>query len=355
MKILITPPLGLGGQMSGGVYRTLQIYSRIGTLLCVQLCVDEETLKEAETDPEILQLLQKFKIIKGTRIDKGKSLLGALRVIRGFLRCLREARESDIILGASEQFYSVVYSYLISILSKKPLILTIQLIDWDSVNNKKKVWIYKRAISRAIKILCLDSEEVLQTVKRLAPDKRILPIINGIETKKYYSTEEKEFDAVFIGAYEERKGIKYLYQIWDLVKSNIGDAKIVVLGKGWENARLEKDWIYPGFVSENKKRELLARSKLMIFPSLYESFGLVVAEALASSVPVVLWDLPWTKRWSKGVIKVPFGDVQRYANTVINLLKDVELRKKLANEGREFAETLSWDRAAQKELRALLS
>lgn len=57
----------------------------------------------------------------------------------------------------------------------------------------------------------------------------------------------------------------------------------------------------------------------------------------------------------KGVVKVPFDDVQKFANAVIELLRNKELREKLGKEGREFVKDLSWDKAAEIELKAIIS
>ncbi|WP_238842094.1 glycosyltransferase family 4 protein [Sulfolobus sp. E11-6] len=79
-----------------------------------------------------------------------------------------------------------------------------------------------------------------------------------------------------------------------------GNSPYVYFGNSWEGKRLPINSLYLGFVPEKKKREILAKSRVFVFPSLYEGFSLVVAEALASYLPVVTWDLPWSKRFERG-------------------------------------------------------
>lgn len=49
---------------------------------------------------------------------------------------------------------------------------------------------------------------------------------------------------------------------------------------------------HSGFVSEKKKMDLYWRTKVFIFPSSREGFGIAVAEALFLPIPVVAWKIP---------------------------------------------------------------
>src|SRR5258708_30926270 len=54
-----------------------------------------------------------------------------------------------------------------------------------------------------------------------------------------------------------------------------------------------KDLTYFGFVTQQKKFELLARAHILINPSLLEGWGLVNIEANAIETPVVAYNSPW--------------------------------------------------------------
>ena len=207
----------------------------------------------------------------------------------------------------------------------------------------------RAVIAKSNGIICLDNPEIYEELKKLLPDKAILISTNGVNAEKYYTSDEKICDGIFVGNYSERKGSKYLFQIWDKVNERT-NAKLCIIGKGW--SEIPKNSVYYGFVSEREKIDLLAKSKLFVFPSLYEGFALAVAEALASSLPVVTWDLPWSKRYPVAV-KVKFDDVNAFADEIVKLLKDENLRKEIGMKSREFAKTLSWDRAANLEREAI--
>ena len=314
--------------------RTLEVYSRINEE--VYLCVDEKTFNQA--DPDILPLLSKFHIGKSSSTDKKTYL-------KGFINCLNQAKKVDVIISYSEYYLSVYYTWLLSLFSRKPFIVVVHLVTEDIRGSR----LLRSIIAKSRGIICLDNPEVYNELKKLFPRKLILTSTNGVNVKEYYTLDEKVCDGIFVGNYDERKGVKYLPQICNKVNDKV-NAKLCILGKGWEE--IPKNSVYYGFVSEKEKRDLLAKSKVFVFPSLYEGLPLAVAEALASSLPVVTWDLPWSKRYSVA-IKVKFDDVNTFADEIVKLLKDENLRKEIGMKSREFAKTLSWDRAANMEREAI--
>ena len=52
---------------------------------------------------------------------------------------------------------------------------------------------------------------------------------------------------------------------------------------------------HKGFVSEEEKLDLYSRTKVFVFPSSREGFGIAVAEALFLGIPVVAWKIPVLK------------------------------------------------------------
>jgi glycosyltransferase involved in cell wall biosynthesis len=332
-----------GKYYTGAGRRTLEVYSRIEN---VSLCVDSGTL--GLIDPEFSPLLQKFKLVHSYSTSRSKYLYG-------FIKCLSEARKVDVILSYSEYSLSIVYSYLLSLFSGKPLVIFVHHVTEEMRGESKFYPLLRQAFKHADRIICLDNEEVYQELRSMFPKKKILTSTNAIDVNKYYTSEDKICDGLLVGDFGERKGVKYLKEIWERVLGKIPNAKLCILGRGWEGKDLPRNAEHLGYVSEAKKKEIFAKSKVFVFPSLYEGFSLVTAEALASSLPAVLWDLPWSKRFEKGVVKVKFDDVEGFANSIVTLLKDEELRRKLGEEGRSFITSrYSLDEVARKEYEELM-
>ncbi|WP_256202133.1 glycosyltransferase family 4 protein [Sulfuracidifex metallicus] len=298
--------------------------------------MDEKIL--SQVDPEISPLLSKFHLVSSSSTDKKTYL-------KGFLNCLKYARKADVLISYSEYSLSVYYTWLLSLFSRKPFIVVVHHVTEEIRGSN----FLRSVIARSKGIICLDNPEVYEELKRLFPNKVILTSTNGVNVEDYYTSEEKICDGIFVGNYGERKGSKYLFQIWEKVNEKI-DAKLCIIGKGW--SEIPKNSVYYGFVSEKEKIELLAKSKVFVFPSLYEGFALAVAEALSSYLPVVTWDLKWSERYHVA-IKVKFPDVDSFAEEVVKLLKDEKLRKSIGEKSREFAKSLSWEKAAEMEREAI--
>jgi glycosyltransferase involved in cell wall biosynthesis len=80
-----------------------------------------------------------------------------------------------------------------------------------------------------------------------------------------------------------------------------------------------------GYVDEATKFDILSRSKLFVFPSVEEGWGIAVAEALAVGTPVVAYDLPvYRSVFGEQLHPVPLKDVGNLVHVVERLLNKYE-------------------------------
>ena len=104
---------------------------------------------------------------------------------------------------------------------------------------------------------------------------------------------------------------------------------------------------------------LYARATFFALPSIRESYGMAVSEALAAGLPVIACDIPATREVAGGAaVLVPRGKVDPLADAIDRVAHDEQLRERLSRRARERAKRLPTWREAEKafvrEVRTLL-
>ena len=107
-----------------------------------------------------------------------------------------------------------------------------------------------------------------------------------------------------------------------------------------------------GFVSSRQLVRLLQGARAMVFPSLYEGFGIPVLEAMRLGTPVIATDLPVFRDWFSGSY-IPMGDglsARTMADQIGAALHDGALLKEVRSRGLKDSENFSSSRMAEETL-----
>mgnify|MGYP000070604215 CR=1 FL=1 len=163
----------------------------------------------------------------------------------------------------------------------------------------------------------------------------------------FSSSDIKSFDAVYLARFIPGKGLADCLRIWKLVVAEIPEAKLLVIGPPKELVKqiskmlgISENVVAVGEVyNEEMKNKFLRMSKLLIYPSVMDSYSNVIAEALSAGLPVVCYDItPFTENFNLNpVIKVRFKDYSGASSLIIKLLKDHEYYKVLSAEASHFS------------------
>jgi alpha-maltose-1-phosphate synthase len=157
---------------------------------------------------------------------------------------------------------------------------------------------------------------------------------------------------IFVGALTQRKGLSYLLRAAERLKSSV---KLTILGKRvGECQQLDRAlsvhrWI-PSLPHGSVLKEI-SRHDVMVFPSLFEGFGLVVLEAMSVGVPVITTPnsgAPECINDSKDGFLVPIRDVEAIVERLELLLRDRERLSAMADAALSTAFQYSWERYRQK-------
>jgi phosphatidylinositol alpha-mannosyltransferase len=193
-------------------------------------------------------------------------------------------------------------------------------------------------------------------------------IPNGIDTGRFAAAEPFPWanDGVprilFVGRYNEpRKGFKYLLRALPLVRQQFPDARLVVVGSGRPDkfdGLVERYGVrgvdYIGFVPFDELPRYYASCDVFCAPSIgRESFGIVLLEAMAASLPVVAGNIPgYASVLSHGRegLLVPPKDPQALALALVRVLADRVVRREFAAAGVVTAERYAWPQIARRVL-----
>lgn len=222
-----------------------------------------------------------------------------------------------------------------------------------------------RAGMKRIDVRIAVSEAAREYPARLFPGEyRIIP--NGVAVEKYaraVGATKVGNRVLFIGRAEKRKGLGVLLHAFAELRRRLPDATLVIAGatraQALEASRvglgppLDLEGVEAlGWVADDEKVDLLGEAEVVCAPSLAaESFGIVLAEAMAAGVPVVASDLPGYRSvlggGEAGRLVAP-GEAIPLADALYDLLLDREERLRLAAAGLVAAQRLSWRRVTDE-------
>lgn len=128
--------------------------------------------------------------------------------------------------------------------------------------------------------------------------KKIFIVPYSIDENNYYPKDKtKLYDIMFCGQFIERKMPLFLCEVAKGLNALNGDIRVLILGKGpLENEIrnfLKREGIkytMPGFVQQNDIIHYYQKSKVFLFPTKSDGWGVVANEACASGLPVITCD-----------------------------------------------------------------
>jgi glycosyltransferase involved in cell wall biosynthesis len=217
-----------------------------------------------------------------------------------------------------------------------------------------------------IKRLGISTEHI--TVTHLAADERFSPTPNPQQdeaVRRKYDLPD-EF-ALYLGGFDVRKNVNTLLLAWTYVGQPMDiHVPLVLAGsqpKQWgtplfpdlpgyaKNLNIDKYLMWVGEVDEADKPSLYRLAKVVIFPSLYEGFGLPPLEAMACGTPVVAANASSIPEVvGEAAYLVDPQNAREMGGAILAVLVQDDLHHHLANLGRGRATQFSWRKTAQKTL-----
>jgi glycosyltransferase involved in cell wall biosynthesis len=188
---------------------------------------------------------------------------------------------------------------------------------------------------------------------------RDLPLVyNCVDHSRFRPTGVPRSPVPLIGYFgrlKKYKSVDHLLQAFTAILRAVPDARLIVVGEGDDRPRLTAMAAslkisgrveFTGFVSEDRKVELLQEMWVKVTPSFKEGWGLTVVEANACGTPVVASNVPGLRdsiHDGKTGLLYPYGDIPALTGAVVRVLQDDALRMRLGVAARAWAKEFDWD------------
>lgn len=204
------------------------------------------------------------------------------------------------------------------------------------------------------------------------PLEKIDVVYNGVNQEfKPLSPSEKETVRecytggnpyfLFVGLIHKRKNLDHIFKAFDQFKENMeaSNHKLLVVGeKKWWRGDIEdaycamkhkEDVVFMNRVESDKLSHLMGAASALLYPSLFEGFGIPIIEAFHAATPVI----------TSNITSMPevAGDAALFVNpysiseitaSMIKIVSDVNLSNILINNGIKRKNLFSWDKTADK-------
>ncbi len=180
---------------------------------------------------------------------------------------------------------------------------------------------------------------------------RFSPTFRSVDLRRELGADDDTFLVAYVGRIAIEKGLDTLVRAMHLVHARAGGRKVMfaLAGDGpWlETCRAEAPagTAFTGMIGGDRLSATYASSDLFVFPSVTDTFGNVLLEAMASGLPVLGADAPPTRELlgdERGAI-FPAGNPDALASAILELAADAPRRARQAALGLTFAANQSWD------------
>lgn len=225
-----------------------------------------------------------------------------------------------------------------------------------------------RLLKDASNVVAVSNIEVGQYLQMNVPPEKVITIPNGIDIDSFKELPEKgnfrkkqnineKHMVLYLGRLHEIKGIDFLIKAYaELIKEK-KDIILMLAGPddGYRDKaellidkyNLKNDVKFIGFIDGLDKLEAYVDADMLVYPSIFEIFGLVPLEAIMCGTPVIVTDGCGCSEIVKDAdcgCLVKYGDIYDFKKKIQSLIEDAELRYSYVSNGKRYIENkLQWN------------
>jgi len=213
-----------------------------------------------------------------------------------------------------------------------------------------------RAVRSAPIVITISSSVRDELVARLGIDPSAIvitpPPIEPMERQVETASQAQTPYFLFVGGMEPRKNFNRVAEAFETVKGRTA-ARLVVVGnegRRWDRSQSQQDGVeFLGYVPKERLATLYSNATALVYPSLYEGFGIPILEAMSVGCPVITSHQGSPADLSGGAaVLVDPTQTGAIADAMLKVLEDPELRDDLAQKGRGRAAIYPWAKSTDE-------
>ena len=224
-------------------------------------------------------------------------------------------------------------------------------------------WYVPQVLSQATHIICNSTATAAETIDRFhLPAAKLTPISLAYDANHFYADDEAEIADppyfLYLGRHDPYKNVARIiaafsqlsngerYQLW---LGGSGDRRYTPqLRAQVAEFGLEGRVKFLEYIPYPELPQIIRQARALVFPSLWEGFGLPVLEAMACGTPVITSNLSALVEVARdAAILVDPYQVKEIASAMYDLSQDDELHRQLRQAGLRRASQFNWSQTAQ--------
>lgn len=219
--------------------------------------------------------------------------------------------------------------------------------DWEKYQDhyEKIITVSEYAKSEIIKNLSINAE-------------RLVPIHHAVDRSLFNPEKDNKEDGfvnryiLHVSVYQPKKNIDRIIQAYNSLEWSEAIPRLVLVAPEYPKPVQNRKIIVIDYkINREKVAEHMRNAYMFIFPSLHESFGLPILEAMACGVPVITSNVTGCPEIAgDAAFLVDPRNTKEIANAIRQLSNDESLRHQLIQRGLKRAGEFSWEKSANKHL-----
>lgn len=193
-------------------------------------------------------------------------------------------------------------------------------------------------------------------VKNGIPENKIFVLNLGVDTEKFKRKENyinDKFVVLFVSSITKRKGLVYLIKAFKEIKKD--DMELIVIGPSaddFEAVKKNKNILnYIPFLHHEELLKFYHKASIFVFPSVLDSFGQVVLEAMSCGLPVIITENVGAKDCVREGIDgfvIPAGDISALKEKILYFYNNRDKIEEMGKNAAERAKEYTWEKYGER-------